>query len=332
MVSRFFLKHYEEIKKMKIIHIKQRHNLPFNIKPTDDYIESAAHSQFLVAQSIKKMKNYPILDEGLCEDILESANLEPMSSIARAVFFDGMPDDFDELTSLQKEFLYDYGGAHTLLFLGDIHTLYKSIHRETAKEIDKRIENGNFLDMLVPREEEAMSCAKEIAINKFDNLDHATIIIVYGAAHDFSPYCKKEGFIYETIDTLTSEKDYLFKSHMKTALTKQTSMNTPFNMFMKKNDDDFVGSVKKIGDISLTIKKCSFDLELYKLVVSKNGKNKTAMYVDKEYAHTIMNLDTHSLIEKLENGGSSENDIAMILKSAVDYQPNINFRSSCNLL
>ena len=176
---------------MKIIHIKQFHKISSN--PTSLVLEAVAQSQFLVAQTIKAHATCPVVREGLYEDMVETNLL--MSDVAKTIFPHGLPDDFDQLTSLQKEFLYEEGAAFTLFYLGNIPAVYKAIHQKVSEELDSKIAEGQNELIFEPREQEAMQCAKEAAIKKCGRIDNATVILVFGRDHNFQPYCKKENFL-----------------------------------------------------------------------------------------------------------------------------------------
>ncbi len=187
---------------MKIIHLAQRHKLPFRLKPSRKIFEATASSQFMVAQEIRRHPGCPIVCEGLYENASNASSLM-MSSVAKMIFTKGFPTDFNELTLTQKEFLYDKGAVFTLFYLGEIPSMYKSIHKEISDVIEKQIEDGSSLHMFAPREKEAMDCAKEAAIDFYGKTDNSTVIIVFGGMHDFKPYCDVQRYEHEMIVTDT---------------------------------------------------------------------------------------------------------------------------------
>lgn len=191
---------------MKIIHITQLHKPPFGIKARPEVIDSIVQSQFKVACEIKKHSDYPVLVEGLYKTAHDNRSDEESSTfsdVVKMIFPKGFPSDFNEINSLQKEFLYEKGAVCTLFYLGEIKSIYKSIHKNSSIAIDKAISEGEYRQIFAPRELEAIECAKEAALANFHDLDSATVFLVYGSGHDFKPHCDKEKFAYERIDTTT---------------------------------------------------------------------------------------------------------------------------------
>ncbi|BCA94874.1 hypothetical protein TUM19329_12350 [Legionella antarctica] len=186
---------------MRIIHIAQLHKIPFINKPTKEVFDRVIQSQLKVAQEIKKHPHhFPVVVEGLSKN-LKDASFSGMSNYLKMRFPSGLPTNSNELNQKEKEFIYEYGAALTLFILGEIPSIYKSIHKEAHEVIRTEISNGNFQNIFAPREEEAIKCIKETAINHFGKIDDSTVIIVFGAKHNFKPYCIRENFDLEVIDT-----------------------------------------------------------------------------------------------------------------------------------
>lgn len=214
---------------MKIIHITQLHKLPFGIKPEPGYIESSVQSQFKVAHEIKKHPEYPVLVEGLNENVSEAASY-PLYNVAKMIFPDGFPNSFLDLTKLQKDFLYEKGAVHTLFYLDDIKSIYKSIHKDASDIIDKKISDGGYEHIFLPREQEAIECAKEAAMGSSHNLEGATVFLVYGGGHDMKSHCDRENFEYEIIDTLpASAKEFTSASSDRELAKMTTARETIFS-------------------------------------------------------------------------------------------------------
>lgn len=175
---------------MKIIHIKNHHALPFPIKPNPEIFEMTVHSQWMVAQIIRKYPDFPVVSEGVDADITDAPS-RLMSVAANIIFPNGIPDKLEQISPLQKEFLYENGGDLTLFGSGEIPAIYKSVQTKLTS-FDPA------------REEEAIACAREAAMKRFGTLDNATILLVFGGAHNFKSLCEKEGFEYEAIETVSS--------------------------------------------------------------------------------------------------------------------------------
>lgn len=177
---------------MKIIHIAQFHKIPFGAKPFPEVFDGVVRSQLSVARFIRQNPSFPVLVEGVYKDYEISEN-PILSFTAKMVFPDGIPEDFNALSSLQKDFLYDYGGPKTLLFLREIPVIYKSARKEIMENIDRKIKEGDAEYLLHPREREAIDCAKEVKANKLGDMENATVYLVFGAGHDFKKYCELYG-------------------------------------------------------------------------------------------------------------------------------------------
>jgi hypothetical protein len=205
---------------MKIIHLKQRHREIVNFTKNQvksinsEYCERTAESQFLVAQEILKYPEAPIVFEGIHENLLLSSFCHKLCVEAKQIFPGGMPSNFHMLNPQQKKFLYWQSGPYTLLFLDLISGLYKSIREKTYIFIDNKLKNSpiqpDFYKFIVYdlREREAMFCIKEL----ISQYHCQTIILVFGAAHDFEPYCIEEGIMHEAVNCISLlDKEVLTK-------------------------------------------------------------------------------------------------------------------------
>ena len=132
---------------MKMIHIKQIHEAPilepaFVTEPRE--MEITVESQFQVAQELRKYKECPIVVEGNYKDEQDPKS-QPLAAPAKKIFPEGFPSNYNKLTTLQKEFLYDKGAARTLFYLGEIPAIYKCTHHDELadnKEFFKRFMNS----------------------------------------------------------------------------------------------------------------------------------------------------------------------------------------------
>ena len=188
---------------MKIIHIGQKHKSEFHFEQCD--IENTVQSQFRVAQKIRKYRHYPILTEGLYEDLLDAPS-QLFSDVASTLFDRGFPTDFNVLTEIQKTFLYRYGAARTLFWLGAIPAVYKTadnaIDIATVKKANEGI--SDYDTVHGDRDIYAVKCAKEVASKLFKNTDDAVVIIVLGLGHSdgLQKICEQEAIEYQLVDTV----------------------------------------------------------------------------------------------------------------------------------
>lgn len=192
---------------MKIIHIKKWHNIPFDIKPGPEAIERATLAQFIIAHEIMKRPGYPVLVEEQQINISDPTIFP--AKFAKMQFPEGISTDFNKLTLGQKNFLYTYGAAHTLFYLGKIPSIYKATHNENRDFIDIQISQGDIRDnekRFSARGIDAIECAKEAALINFKNLEDSTVILVFGRMHNFKPVCNTQGIELEVIDTAITFK------------------------------------------------------------------------------------------------------------------------------
>lgn len=180
-------------------------------------------SQYKVAQAIKEHPDCPVVLEGLSFHLKSSIETEHFKKI----FPKGLPENFEELTSNQKTALCE-GGASILFNLGKISRLYRSVdfNSEVSKGLRKiptHIHNGNLehdlqasynryksIMQLTPlREKEAIERAEEAVYldyaekRKVENFilpKKFTVLIVYGAGHNFKSLCDDKGFELERVD------------------------------------------------------------------------------------------------------------------------------------
>ncbi len=203
---------------MKIIHIAQGHKKPILIKgdkPSSDIIDKVVHSQLKVAIAIKLHLPCPVVNErtGYNQERFTSRNI-------KKAFPTGIPTQFNQLTNEQKRMLYEEGAAQILYDIGKIPILYRSYSTKMAARMEQVLNNpidisdmptsvacfkleqkSNELDALsAERELEAIQYAEEAAFKKYSTFDGAKVIIVYGASHNFKPYCEERGYDHEIID------------------------------------------------------------------------------------------------------------------------------------
>lgn len=198
---------------MKIIHLKQRHKLPMEssnqIKNLNDVLESIVRSQLCVAQTLIKANNPTIVSEGLSyvcgkddAEVFAFAN-----HCKKYIFPNGVPHSYETLNSIQKEYLYNYGGAFISLISDNIQRIYPSISKEISDQIHKQFLRGDFSRIFSEREEQAVQHSIQAAIQ--DNSD--TVYLVFGSKHDFSFQCLQHENVFLTeIDCLDVEREDIF--------------------------------------------------------------------------------------------------------------------------
>ena len=197
---------------VKVTILGQRHK-------TDNYDgsdkiknEEISKSQFLILKEIEKNPNALVFLESHTEDytpelLLNNKTIKLLSEIAKMFFPEGkIPEDYSQLTNMQKEFLREYGGALTAYFMGVIDTVHRSISPSNCKEIDlatkELISTGRLLkssvpiDTLITRKDfteegedvvftQRENCLEQEVVQVANQPENKgkDVIVIYGAAH-----------------------------------------------------------------------------------------------------------------------------------------------------
>jgi len=166
-------------------------------------------SQYKIASYIQKHPNYPVMQEGVVATSM--AGLEKLEK-NRIInhFGQGIPENSSLLTDTQQELLYIHGGAIISLCLGVIKRVYPASHSYIDNVNAIQYPSINVADpigyfhVVELRENETILCAQEITLD----LNPEAIILIYGAAHDFSRHCKRNDYEYIRIN-MCSDADAL---------------------------------------------------------------------------------------------------------------------------
>lgn len=193
----------------RILHFPQMHWRPeFRDNPLA--IDQVARSQFDLAHFLVENPEYVVFKEGLFEDIGPKAyadqEKDPRSLVlvARMIFPRGIPNKFDELSNLQKEFLAEIGAGLTLFYLGTIKEIHRTITPDESHRIDGAIEKkaselGGLSSSILAQHPEIsrlifhdreMAASQEVKsfLEKKNTDSKAKVLLVFGSAHDFSAY------------------------------------------------------------------------------------------------------------------------------------------------
>lgn len=187
---------------MKIKHLGQRHALPFGYTPSSECIDSTVTCQLKIANYISSNPEVPVFLESLTEDSHEGSG--PVADAIKILFPNGIPSDFNKLNQTQKKIIYEYGAVMLLHLLGKLKNIYKTITADFAAKIDAGMLAGNWY---ATREESAI---EEIKLFATRSPSIEEVILVYGDAHNFTDYCKKNGFEYRKISLASSCNQQIF--------------------------------------------------------------------------------------------------------------------------
>lgn len=182
----------------KVLHIAQRH---YSSRYGDEQIEGVWKSQVKIVKELQKRPEVAVFMESLAET---SHNYQGFyTEVVNIIFPAGIPNQERDWSPLQKKFLAERGAAQTLHYLGILPTLYRAINPVLSKNIDKEIKKGQDAG-LSPIEEPLKSLifdqrdqALVEEVKKFFMIPenkNREVIVIFGAAHDFSGYFPSEKF------------------------------------------------------------------------------------------------------------------------------------------
>lgn len=179
----------------RYLHLPQFHTTEDNSFEEYEWI---ARSQFENAHQILEHPHAALIVEGITEKITrrDVKKEKLLMERARFLFPQGIPENFDDLSFSQRNFLANTGAAQTLLYLGKIHEILPAysakeearIFNEVA-EIRSRLNLKGKSGYHIPRIYELVFTERErltaqSAQKAGKNYDE--VLIIYGAAHDFS--------------------------------------------------------------------------------------------------------------------------------------------------
>src|SRR6185312_589694 len=108
------------------------------------------------------------------------------------------PDNYSDLNEKQKKFLYQNGGALTLLLLGKISHIYKTYFDSDQKYRMHQEAQEYASTLFKPPEDLALTLAKQAA----QQTQKSEVLIIFGAHHDFTSDDPSIKF-NQPIDTIT---------------------------------------------------------------------------------------------------------------------------------
>lgn len=220
-------------RKITLQHVKQMHMPRVSVSVVTPIVkEHVSYSQYHVARTILANPNTIVLDEGLYEDCTpetaEKLKKDPMGMfvVAKIIFPDGIPDQFEKLNQLQKDFIAEVGAPIVLFYLDQLTHVYKTSSEEENKKLESAVAKGDYSMVYEPREKQALFWAKQAAIKSGKN----HILLIYGADHNFERH--KDILSKEGIDIQMS---------LDTRKPRPTA--SPFPMFAKDKFSSLVNSI-----------------------------------------------------------------------------------------
>lgn len=187
--------------KPRIINIRDAHSKNSDYDSpdvTDAEKDHVLMSQLTVIQELRKHPGCPVLVQSLDED-LEYRLCEPVIR-AKHIFRNGIPTTIEALNYRQKEFIYEFGGAHLLLYLNEIPVLHKTLHKEVKNSLAATFDKNVFAAVSA-YEREVVECSKEVFSSRsFSAQEQPTVVVVSGAFYDLSAPCLSEQISYEQVE------------------------------------------------------------------------------------------------------------------------------------
>ncbi len=161
-------------------------------------------AQYEIAHYLLRNSNLPIVAESFSVNMLSAA----FGANNHRLFPEGLPTNFEQLTFSQKKVLYEMGAAFALVYDGSLPIIYKSIDEEDGgkaeselskisyRESDKRLKTEtDFLN----RENLALDNVEIAAKAHYGSSNEGTVILIFGAGHDFKKECSERGHLLTEI-------------------------------------------------------------------------------------------------------------------------------------
>lgn len=206
-----------------------------NILSSPRLEEQVAYSQFKVAQFILNNPNKVIVLEGLDHKITpdnqDLVDKETMDKII-AHFPEGIPKDFNDLSTEQKKLLRVHMAPIVLLCLNQVPAIYPSstpkLEQELCQAIKESENSNNPLAELKTiernfrskREAQAIDCCIDAA----EESGNPEIFLVFGRKHEFHKYKAEDGSYCMKKPQDMSDTSYLDHKKDKLLITSETAM------------------------------------------------------------------------------------------------------------
>jgi len=210
-----------------VLYLKQHHYVPDRNDAA--IINKVAHSQFDVAQEILTKPGALIFPESLTENLnpalyqkLKAMN-GSMVGAAETIFPNGMPDNFEELSAVQTEFIAELGASKTLFFLGEVDHVQRSMDPKVSQQIDAEIQQlqkqyGPDLEVMVEYDPKLRYLIFEARENElYKEVQETTkkpenagkpVVVIFGGAHDLGRGLSAENGFNLRVKDLSGAADH----------------------------------------------------------------------------------------------------------------------------
>ncbi|MES2802438.1 MAG: hypothetical protein V4654_08095 [Bdellovibrionota bacterium] len=192
-----------------VFFLPQSHNKNFGtplsaIQRAD--LENLSRSQFEVAQFVEQNSQLPVFVEGLYQDVVvsEKSNFSDQiknwaKQLTKIEPLNNSSGRFEDLSQADKELLAQVSGPFSMLFLGKINAIYKTIEDKKMHDAEMKAVNDVLAikEKITVDDDEAMDAIFRnrdkgainhiiTFFNKHPDVDEA--VLVFGARHDFIRY------------------------------------------------------------------------------------------------------------------------------------------------
>ncbi len=183
---------------IKIIHLAQAHNAP---DISDRLANCVIQSQHGIARYIAAHPGTPVFREGLMDDSFNSSTylhrqIPSLSDVSSSdfkgkLFPQGIPTKLEDLNKSQRTVLQYCGGDGLLHIIGKLKELYKASTKFFEDQGGYRAEQLDEITLLAGNDPILHTKRELIALEHIETLvkkrpEIKQVILVYGAAHDFS--------------------------------------------------------------------------------------------------------------------------------------------------
>lgn len=155
-------------------------------------MDMVAFSQWRILKFIASHPDLEVFRESLCDEapLNQNQGAENLPNRVARLLFRSMtvPSKFEDVTSLQRNFLYEEGGVLTAFYLGLISTVHSTTTSKFCEKWDAKM-MGPVGPRIFARVQKEREYDAAVRIEKYlDDHPSKRALLVFGANHDFSEY------------------------------------------------------------------------------------------------------------------------------------------------